>query len=116
MGFEDTWDRDLIGNQNTQKRLKARVRDSEHGRLILGGALQATAVKEQPGQRAMTLPYGRRGQTGAKTVGVPLLHPLPHKNRFRFDACNLLHRSGQGKSIAGQFEETLLRRSDPVWS
>jgi hypothetical protein len=57
MGFEDTWDRALIGNQDTQKCLNARVRDPEHGGLI-----------------------------------------------------------GKSKPIAGHFEETLLRRSYPIWS
>jgi hypothetical protein len=30
MGFGDAWDRDLIGNQVTQKCSKARVRDPEY--------------------------------------------------------------------------------------
>jgi hypothetical protein len=30
MGFGDAWDRDLIGNQDTQKCLKARVPDPEY--------------------------------------------------------------------------------------
>lgn len=55
-----------------------------------------------------------RNNQSRMLTGVALILPLPHKHSFRFNARNLLHRSGKGKPITGQFEETLLGRSNPV--
>jgi hypothetical protein len=55
--------------------------------------------------------FSRRSLTGQERTSSPS-NGVPNAVVHR----RLLHGSGKGKAITGQFEEALLRRSNPIWN